>query len=60
MQNPNFMFSGPYLVLFCRNLKNLEKKLTWRDFLNIHCDPSEGRIKLSFTYQAEKGYEINR
>ena len=32
MQNPNFMFTGPYLVLFCCNLKNWDKLLTGRDF----------------------------
>ena len=32
MPNPNSMFSGPYLVLFCRNLKNWEKILPGRDF----------------------------
>ena len=32
MQNPNFMFSGRYLVFFCCNLKNWDKILTGRDF----------------------------
>ena len=32
MQNPNFMFSGRYLVLFCCNLKNWDKIMTGRDF----------------------------
>ena len=31
-QNPNFMFSGPYLVVYCCNLKNQDKMLTGRDF----------------------------
>ena len=50
MQNPNFMFSRRYLVLFCCNLKNWDKILTGRDFENSHCALSEGRIELSFTY----------
>ena len=60
LQNPNFMFSGPYLVLFCCNLKNWDKILTGRDFLNSQCGPSEGRIDLSFTYHTEKTYEIKQ
>ena len=60
MQNPNFMFSGPYPVLFCCNLKNWDKILTGRDFLNSQCGPSEGQIDLSFTYHTEKGYEIKQ
>ena len=60
MQNPNFMFSGPYLVLFCCNLKNWDKILTGRDFLSSQCGPSEGPIDFSFTYHTEKGYEIKQ